>query len=325
MLLKKIKIGNIILKSNIFMAPLAGYTNLATRTILRDQGCAIAYAEMVSAMGLKYSYKKSVKLIETNKKDTPLGVQLFGPDAESILNAFLLIKNEKFDLIDINCGCSIKKIIKAKAGACLLQSPDEIYKIIRSLKENTDKPVTIKIRSGWDNRSLNYMEILDSTVSAGADLITLHPRTRALIFKGKANWENIKELKTKSSIPVIGNGDIFKGSDAVRMMKETGCDGVMLARGVIENPFLVEEVKAALSNKKYTPPTIEKRITTMLNHCEMMVNLYGEKKGVAAFRKFIRGYTKGFQNISVLRKSINDIEKIDDLKKTIDKFFAEQK
>ena len=314
MYLNSLKIGNLILKSNIFVSPLSGYTDLPTRLILRKQNIGIAYTEMVSAPGLKYNYHKSIKLLDSNKLDKPVGIQLFGPNADIILEAFLKIKNLDFNLLDINCGCSIKKVLKGRAGAYLLKKPEEIYKIIYSLKQNTDKPITLKIRSGWDDSSINYLDILDAGIKAGADLITFHPRTRSILFNGKADWNLIKNMKEKSSIPVIGNGDIFTGIDAKNMFETTGCDGIMLGRGLIENPFLIEEINAILKNEAYIKPSIKKIISTLFKHLDLMVKYYGEKYGITNFRKHIRGYLKGLPDISSLRQKLNYIENYSDFK-----------
>ena len=241
------------------------------------------------------------------------------------MNAFLKIKDKKFDLIDINCGCSVRKVLRSGSGALLLKNPDEIYKIIYLLKQNTDKPVTLKIRSGWDNSQLNYLEVLDAAVKAGADLITFHPRTKSMMFKGHADWDLIRIMKQKSPIPVIGNGDIFNAQDAINMFKQTGCDGIMLARGLIENPFLVEEVKASLTDISYSPPSLETRINVLLKHCSLMVEYYGEKKGILDFRKFIRGYLKGLPNISILRQKLNVIDNYNDFSELINQYYSLKK
>lgn len=321
MLLHNLKIGNLELSSNIFIAPLAGYTNLPTRLIYRHQGAGIAYAEMVSALGLKNNYNKSTKLLKSTDADKPLGIQLFGPNSESFLNAYLKIKDIKFDLIDINCGCSVKKVLKAKSGADLLQRPEEIYKIVKVLKNNSDKPITIKIRSGWNNDSINFLEVLDASVKGGVDLITFHPRTKSMMFKGKADWSLIKIMKKQSSVPIIGNGDIFTGTDAVKMINQTGCDGVMLARGLIENPFLIEEVKASLMKQPYSPPTLEKKVNTMINHCKMMIEYFDKKTGILEFRKFIRGYLKGLPDVSKLRQALNKIDNFKEFEKTVNEYY----
>jgi len=318
-----LKIGNVELKSNVLVAPLAGYTNLATRLIYREQSPALMYSEMVSSLGLEYNFQKSSKLINTENKDRPLGVQLFGPDAESILNAFLKIKKMDFDLIDVNCGCSVKKILRSNSGAALLRNPDEIYKIVKLLKENSDIPITIKIRSGWDNTNINYPEVFDAAFSAGVDAVTLHPRTKAMLFKGSADWSKIKILKEKSSIPIIGNGDILCGKDALRMIEETGCDGVMLARGLIENPFLIEEVAACLKGEEYKEPPLERKFDVMKRHCSNMAGEFGEKRGVIEFRKFARGYLKGLENAKSVKEKINKTVSLDDVRKIVDQYYNE--
>ncbi len=321
MFLKPIKLKSLLIKTNIFIAPLAGYTNLATREILRELKAELCYAEMISAEGLNYNFNKSISLIETNYNDRPLGIQLFGPNEERIALAFEKIKNYDFDLVDINCGCSVKKIIKNNCGAYLLKTPETIYKIILKLKDLTDKPITLKIRSGWDNDSINYLEVLDAAEKAKADLITLHPRTKSMLFDGKANWEHIKILKEKSKIPVIGNGDIFTVEDAIKMFKMTGCDGIMLARGIIENPFLIEEIIAKLKNENYQAPTLLKRIQFLLKHCNYMIKYYGEEKGIKEFRKYFRGYLKGYPNISKLRDIVNKITNYKKLEETIFEYY----
>lgn len=323
MLLQQLSFGNLTLKSNIFIAPLAGYTNLPTRNFFRHQGAGIAYAEMVSAEGLHHNRDKSISLIKTDNADVPLGIQLFGKNDERILQAYRVIANEKFDVIDLNCGCSVKKVIRAESGAFLLKNPEGIYKILKALKNETDKPVTLKIRSGYDSSSINYFEVAQAAETAGADLITFHPRTRAMLFNGHADWSQIKSLKEKSTIPVIGNGDIFTGEDAVRMMEETGCDGVMLARGLIENPFLTEEVSASLSGTPYTPPTLERRIQALLSGCKSIVELYGETKGILEYRKYFRGYLKGYSGVSALRQKVNRIEDYDNFRKAIEEYYDE--
>jgi len=308
MLLKPIKIGSLKLKNNIFIAPLAGYTNLPSRRIYREQKPGIIYTEMVSSMGLKYSYDKSVKLLDTVNNDKPLGLQLFGPDAESILNAYLLISKKRFDLIDINCGCSVRKILKGESGAVLLKYPGKIYNIIKKLKESTRKPVTVKIRSGWDELNINYMNVFEAALKGGIDAVVFHPRTRSMMFKGKADWKQIKELKKISPVPIIGNGDIFTADDARMMFEETGCDGIMLARGLIENPFLIEEIIMSLNGKKYILPDLKKRFYIMRKHLIFMIKYFGERTGVIEFRKFIRGYIKGLPNVSKLRKILSRVE-----------------
>lgn len=321
MYLHPLKIGNLNLKTNILIAPISGYTNLPSRLVYREQNNCLFFTEMVSALGLLNNFNKSVNIIKSEINDTPLGIQIFGPDSEKILRAFLKIKNLHFDLIDINCGCSIKKVVNSYSGAYLLQKPAEIYNIIKLLKENTDKPVSIKIRSGWDNSSINFFEILDSAQSAAADMITFHPRTKSMLFKGKADWQLIKLLKEKSKIPVIANGDIFTGNDALNIFDATKCDGIMIARGLIENPFLIEEITYSLSSETYSPPLFEKRKTTLLRHCELMIKYFGEKRGICSFRKYLRGYLKGMPESSRLKQKLQDIDNLKNFVKIINDYF----
>jgi tRNA-dihydrouridine synthase B len=314
---KSLTVKDCTIQVNVFIAPLAGYTNLPTRLFFRDQGAGIAYTEMVSAMGLHYNPGKTSRILVSSDNDRPLGIQMFGPDPDHIESAFLKIHDQDFDVIDLNCGCPVRKIIKSKGGAWLLQDPDNIHNILKRLTGLTDKPVTVKIRSGFSSDTVNYLEVLDAAVTAGASLITFHPRTRNQFFTGCADWDQIARLKEASPIPVVGNGDIFTGEDAVRMITHTKCDGVMLARGVIENPFLVEEVVAALQREEYTPPGLKRRVACVCNHLNDLVELYGEKRGVLEFRKYFRGYLKGYKNVSSLRSAVNRFETLDETLRVI--------
>lgn len=320
-----LSIRALTLSSPVLIAPLAGYTNLPTRSILRPQGASLLFTEMVSSEGLFYNYQKSVGMIDSHKEDSPLGVQLFGAKAERIASAFRSISHLDFDWIDINCGCPVRKILKSCSGAYLLQNPDEIYRIVKALRDLTDKPLSIKIRSGWDNSTINFPEVMEAGVKGGIDCLIFHPRTRAMMFTGHSNWEFIKEMKASCPVPVIGNGDIFTGEDARQMMDKTGCDAVMLARGVIENPFLVEEVMASLSGKTYIPPDLERRVETLLLHASRMVSFYGERRGLIEFRKFFRGYLKGYPHISPLRKEVNETEDLLELEKAVRSYLSAYK
>ena len=324
MYLKPLYIDKLKLETNILVAPLAGYTNLPTRLLLRKQGASLLYTEMVSAYGLNYNFERSAKLISSINEDRPLGIQLFGPDSKTILEAFLKIKDFDYDLIDINCGCSVKKIIKSNSGAYLLKNPDEIYRIILTLKNYTDKPITIKIRSGWDSNSINFLEVLDAALNANTPLITIHPRTKSMLFNGSACWEHIKIMKEKSreksNILIIGNGDLFEFDDVVRMFETTKCDGVMLARGIIENPFLVEEVITKLNGIDYIQPSLDKRIEIVLNHCKGLIDIYGERRGMLEFRKYFSGYMKGFHNIKWVREKFNNIVLYKDFEDLLEKY-----
>ncbi|MBP7553951.1 MAG: tRNA-dihydrouridine synthase [Spirochaetes bacterium] len=319
-LLHNIQLKNLTLNNNIFLAPLAGYTSYPTRNIYKMQGDFTCYTEMISAEGLNHSFKKSAELIDTKTHESPIGIQLFGPSADKILSAFLKIRQFYFDIVDINCGCSIKKVLKSNSGAYLLNYPDEIYKIILRLKNETDKPVTIKIRSGYDNCRKNYLEIHDAAVKAGVDMITFHPRTRSMLFSGKADWSLIKDMKKNSPIPIIGNGDIFSADDAIRIMDETNCDGIMIARGIIENPFLFDEIFAKFNSKLYNPPSASERVERLLLHSKSLVDFFGENKGIREIRKFVKGYLKSLPDISIVRQRLGEVDNFSDFENILNNF-----
>ena len=310
---------------NVIAAPLAGYTSLATRLAYRHNGSQrdrqiLCFAEMVSAEGLYYSFDKSAALLATNEADRPFGIQIFGATQEKIKRAFDKIKDYPFDVIDLNCGCSIKKVLKSFSGAYLLKSPDEIYRILSYLVSATDKPVTLKIRSGYNRENVNYLEVLAAAEAAGAQMITLHPRTCMQLFNGKADWSQIADLKAHAHIPVIGNGDIFSVDDALTMMEQTGCDGVMLARGLIDDPFLMEEVCCRLEGSEYQEPLLSERVNAMLSHLQGFIADFGELPGLREFRKFTKGYLKGIPDIAKLRYNLNFAETYEEFERLVREF-----
>lgn len=276
---------------------------------------------MVSADGLFYSFDKSAKLLETNDEDTPFGIQIFGSDVEKIKRAFELIKDYDFDMLDLNCGCSIKKVLKSHCGAYLLKNPDGIYKIISYLVSATDKPVTLKIRSGYNLENINYLEVLKAAEAAGAQMITFHPRTCMQLFSGHSDWSMIADMKQHANIPVIGNGDIFSAEDAVTMMKLTNCDGVMLARGLIDDPFMLGRVECAFKGEEFEEPTQTQRCTAMLAHAKSLIDYMGETAGLREFRKFIRGYLKNLPEVANLRYRLNFIDEYNEFERTVLDFF----
>ena len=326
-LLHPIKLKNFTIPCNIMAAPLAGYTSLATRNAYRSNGSYthqsyLCFAEMVSAEGLYYSFDKSAALLATNEADKPLGIQIFGATKDKIERAFEKIKDYPFDVIDLNCGCSIKKVLKSFSGAYLLKSPDEIYRILSYLVSATDKPVTLKIRCGYNRETINYLEVLSAAESAGAQMITLHPRTCMQLFNGKADWAMIADMKSHAHIPVIGNGDLFSADDAAAMMTQTSCDGVMLARGLIDDPFMMEQVRCRFTGEEYTEPTLDERVAAMLSHLRGFIDEFGELPGLREFRKFTKGYLKGLPDIAKLRYALNFAETYDEFKRLMDEFIV---
>ena len=298
-----IKIGNIELKNNIIIAPLAGYTNIAFRKICKEMGASLAFTEMISAKGLLYESDKTWELTLTGKDEHPVGVQLFGGDIESMVFATkLLDKRDDIDIIDINMGCPVRKVLKAGAGSALLEDPNKAYEIVKAVVSNTTKPVTVKIRAGVDKNSINCQEVARMCERAGAKMITIHGRTRSDMYTGRVNLDYIKMVKEAVSIPVIGNGDIRSIDDAKKMMEYTGCDGVMIGRGAIGNPWLVRDLVDYFTCGivKDAPSRLEK-INMLKYQFDEMLKIKSEKNAVLEMRTIANYYVKGFKNAKELK------------------------
>jgi tRNA-dihydrouridine synthase B len=310
-LLKCIKLKKTRLPGNLFLAPLAGYTDGAFRSVCFEQGADFAYTEMVSAEALARGSSKTVNLLKPWPTENMLGVQVFGSDYTVFLKALPLILTFNPTLIDINCGCSIPKVLKTGSGAALLRFPQKIRDIIKALSEACTVPVTLKIRSGWDAAERNYREVADAAVEAGASLITLHPRTQAQRFTGTADWSQLKQLKTSCPLPVIGSGDLFSAEDALRMMSSTGCDGVMFARGALGNPFIFRQARQLLggSGAPDVIPDAEK-LAVFLTQLKRLALLKGEPAACREMRKQLAAYTRGMRNARPLREAGNKAESI---------------
>jgi tRNA-dihydrouridine synthase B len=285
-LLRPVKLYDLTIGGNIFLAPMAGYTDAAFRSICIDNKAFFTYTEMVSAEALSRNNTKTLRLLERAENETQLGVQIFTSNPEVTAPAVHEIAAYHPSLIDLNCGCSIPKILRSGSGAALLKNPQTIWEIIHIIRNETDIPVTLKIRSGWDSGSLNFLRIGSMAEKAGASLITLHPRTATDVFKEKANWQHIAALKKECTIPVIGSGDLFSADDAYRMLTSTGCDGVMIARGAVGNPFIFRQIHDLLTKGSYTEEyTAEKKLGCALEHVRRAVRTKGEKKACIEMRK----------------------------------------
>ena len=312
------KIGDISFENPFFLAPLAGVTDEAMRIISKRFGASMMYTEMISAKGLYYGDRKSKEMINISGEQRPLGVQLFGSDPEIMAKAAKIILEYKPDLIDVNMGCPVPKVTKNGEGSALLKDEDKIYRIIKKLVEVSDVPVTAKIRMGYDQQNINAVNVAKAIEAAGGAAVAVHGRTKEQYYQGIANWDIIKEVKDSVNIPVIGNGDVFTREDGLKMLEETGCDFIMVARGALGNPWIFRELIMAYGGNINIPiPTIEERKEVMLEHLNLTVNLKGERIAVREMRKHIAWYTKGLPNSSAFRNSINQIESAELMKEAI--------
>ncbi len=322
------KIGNIEIKNNVVLAPMAGISNSAYRTIIKEMGCGLIYAEMVSDKAITYGSKKTIDMLYMTDFERPISQQIFGSDKESfVTSAKYIYENMKPDIIDINMGCPVPKVaVRAQAGSALLKDPDKVYEIVKAVKEAVPCPVTVKIRSGWDENSINAVEIAKVIEKAGADAIAVHPRTRAQGYSGKANWNIIKEVKENVNIPVIGNGDILTCYDAKRMLDETGCDAIMIGRGVLGNPWLIKECIEYLEDKKEPKEvSVEEKINMIKYHIELLRKTKCDKLALLEIRSHASWYLKGIKNSSKLRTDICKAKKIEELLNLIEEFLREKK
>ncbi|HKJ04002.1 MAG TPA: tRNA dihydrouridine synthase DusB [Geopsychrobacteraceae bacterium] len=319
----KRQIGTVPLTNPIILAPMAGITSLPYRRIMKSYGAALVHTEMISANGLIREGKKTRELLESSSDEEPLAIQLFGDDPQILARAAEMVVGDGA-LLDINMGCPVKKVIRSGAGSALLKDPSRIARIIIAARRSYSKPLTIKIRSGWDQNTINFLEVGRIAQDAGVDAITLHPRTRAQGFSGQANWQHIGELKAALSIPVFGSGDIFEAADAQRMLNETGCDGVMIGRGAYGNPWLIREVLDHLEGKKSCRPTGIEIYQTAMQHLQMHLEQFGERKALFEMRKHLCWYAKGLNGSSQFRARLQKTDTCAELKKLTEDFFQEE-
>ena len=297
------RIGDLPLENNIFLAPMAGITNLPFRSLLRDFGCGLAFTEMISATGLARKSSKSFQYLRSSPLDKPLSVQLFGSDPLILAEGAKIVAGEGAELIDINMGCPARKVVRTGAGSSLLKNPTQVGNIVKTVRKAISIPFTIKIRSGWSQQNLNAVEVASIAEDNGVDGVIVHPRTTDQGFSGRSDWDIIKKVKEVLRIPVIGNGDVRNGGDAIRMLNYTGCDGVMVGRGVLGNPWVIDDIISCLSGcDSSVPPSLIEREQTIARHLEMEVSYYGEQSGVRNFHKHLLWYTKGLPESAKFRK-----------------------
>ncbi len=311
-MLKQLKIGSLVLQHNVVLAPLAGITNLPFRLICRKAGASLAYTEMVSVNGLVREGAKTLALLKSSPGDRPLGIQLFGDKPDDLAEAARMVEGFG-ELLDINMGCPVRKVVGTGAGSALLQEPLKIAAIVRAVRAATTLPLTIKIRSGWHCGDNVFQEIGRIAEAEGCDAITLHPRSRSLMFSGHADWSQLAEMKAALAIPVVGSGDLFTPEDCHRMLRKTGCDGIMIARGALGNPWIFRQVEELQLTGRYTPVTTGERADTIENHLSLFVEERGEAVAVREIKKHIGWYAKGFAGASEIRRTANHAVSIQDI------------
>ena len=308
------KIGNLELENNVFLAPMAGVTDLPFRILCKEMGCGLVYSEMVSAKGILYDNKNTTELLEIDPKERPVAVQLFGSDPEILGAMAKKIEQYPIDIIDVNMGCPAPKIVKNGEGSCLMKTPELVGRIVKSLVESQSKPVTIKFRKGFDDDHINAVEIAKIAEANGASAVAVHGRTREQYYSGKADWDIIKQVKEAVNIPVIGNGDVFTPQDAKNLLEHTGCDAIMVGRGAQGNPWIFKRILHYLQTGELLPePTAEERVEKALRHAQMLIDYKGEYIGVREMRKHMAWYMKGMPGAAELRGKLNHAETMEQL------------
>lgn len=308
------KIGNVLLENNVFLAPMAGVTDLVFRIICKEYGCGLVYSEMVSAKGILHNNKNTQNMLEVSEKERPAVIQLFGSDPEVL--GQMAKKAEKFaDIIDINMGCPAPKIVKNGEGSALMKNPKLVGEIVKSVSSAVSKPVTIKFRKGFDETCINAPEIAEIAEENGAAAVAVHGRTREEYYSGNADWDIIKEVKKRVSIPVIGNGDVTSPETAKELFDKTGCDAIMIGRAAEGNPWIFKRTIHYIKTGELLPePTVEEKLTLALRHLDMLVEYKGEYIGVREMRRHLGKYIKGIPHCAEARLHINKAETRDEMK-----------
>ena len=315
---KLLKVGEVELNNNILLGPMAGFTDKPFRMICEKFNSGLVFTEMISAKALFYKDEKTKKLMNIDGEEHPIAIQIFGSDEESMSYATRYIcENSNADIIDINMGCPAPKVVKNGDGSSLLLDLNKAKRIVESVVKNSNKPVSVKIRKGWDRNNIVAMDAAKMIEQAGASMITIHGRTRNEYYSGVADWEIIKKIKDVLKIPVIGNGDVKNCEDAKLMLEQTNCDGVMIARASLGNPWIFRQTIEYLNSGSITPVSKKEKLEVMLEHLKLEINEKGEERAVKEMRKHICYYLKGEKNASMLRNEINHLDSEKEIEKVL--------
>lgn len=321
-----LKIGNVECGSGLLLGPMAGVTDLPFRVLCKEQGADLVYTEMISAKGILYKNKNTEALWAIAEEERPAALQLFGSDPEIMGRIAAEISHRNFDILDINMGCPVPKVVGNGEGSAMMRTPDLAEQVIRAVKANTDKPVTVKFRKGFAKEEDTAVEFARMAENAGVDAVAVHGRTREQYYSGKADWDVIRRVKEAVKIPVIASGDIFTPQDARACLEQTHCDGLMLARGVRGNPWLFSRIKAYLEQGEILPgPDREELVETILRHARMLIDFKGEYTGIREMRKHVAWYTTGFPHAAAVRSRVNEVASMEELEKLLAECFTSER
>lgn len=312
--MKQLRIGNVQLENSYILGPMAGVTDLPFRLLCKEQGAGLVCMEMVSAKGILYNNKNTESLLEIHPEEMPASLQLFGSDPKIVSEMAKRIEERPFAILDINMGCPVPKVVKNGEGSALMKNPKLVFELVSAVVKAIEKPVTVKIRKGFDDDHINAVEIAKIIEEAGAAAVAVHGRTREQYYSGKADWDIIRQVKEAVTIPVIGNGDVNSGEKAIAMREQTGCDGIMIARGAQGNPWIFSELLEYERNGTLPPrPSVEEIKKTMLRHARLQLKFKGDFIGMREMRKHVAWYTKGIHGAARFRELINKVETYEEL------------
>ena len=321
--MSKLTIGNVTLENNVILAPMAGVTDLPFRLLCKEQGAGLICMEMVSAKAIYYNNKNTEELMEIHPGETPVSLQLFGSDADIMAEMAKKIEERPFAILDVNMGCPVPKVVNNGEGSALMKNPKLVEEILTKLVKAIDKPVTVKIRKGFNDQLVNAVEIARIAEGCGVAAVAVHGRTREQYYSGKADWDIVAAVKDAVKIPVIGNGDVVDAYSAEAMLKYTGCDGVMIGRAAEGNPWIFKEVTSYLETGVVPPrPTKEEIKETIMRHAKLQLEYKGEYTGVREMRKHLSWYTTGYPNSARFRQMINSMESMDELLAGVEQIFG---